>query len=123
MKAKNNSFSNTNDYIGRDLAGYPYNTKYPPNIEKNGAKYGGYKTAQEETFFYDFAVQNYDVRFKYEGVDYYLITREDYCALANSSLKKEYECFSNALDLIENLSINGRRLIDIMNDIEEVEVF
>ncbi|MBO4907622.1 MAG: hypothetical protein J5486_11445 [Bacteroidaceae bacterium] len=45
------------DYIKDDLAGNPFNAKYPPNYEQNGGLSLGYKNNSEETFFYDFAVQ------------------------------------------------------------------
>ena len=111
-------------YIGRDIFGYPYNRKYPPNIKKYGAHYSGYRTFQQECFFYDYIVLNYDVRFKYNGVNYYIVNwGEDDCARMDETLKIQYEVFHNPIDLIENLQIEGHKLIDIMNDIEEVEVF
>ena len=45
------------NFIGTDLAGYPFNRKYPPDTKRFGTHYGGYRTSQQETFFYDFAVQ------------------------------------------------------------------
>ena len=51
------------DYVKKDLAGYWYNSKYPPNYEVNGSLYHGYKNSVEETLFYDFAVQKYDLYF------------------------------------------------------------
>lgn len=38
------------DYIKDDLAGYPFNAKYPPNYEKNGGLYHGYKTTLKRRF-------------------------------------------------------------------------
>ena len=51
------------DYVKKDLAGYWYNSKYPPNYKVNGSLYHGYKNGVEETLFYDFAVQRYDLYF------------------------------------------------------------
>ena len=111
------------NFIGKDLFGYPFNRKYPPDTKRFGTHYSGYRTAQQETFFYDFAVQNYDVRFKYKGQNYYIVNWEDVCARTDETLKIIYERFSNPLELIEQLTIDGVKLIDFMNEIEEVEVF
>ena len=62
------------EYRKKDLAGYPFNAKYPPNYEKNGGLYHGYKNNSEETFYYDFAVQRYDLRFSYNGKKYYFLS-------------------------------------------------
>lgn len=37
------------DYIKDDLAGYPFNAKYPPNYERYGGLYHGYKNNSEVT--------------------------------------------------------------------------
>ena len=52
-------------YLKRDLAGFYFNSKYPPNPEENGTLYGGYRNNAEEVLFYDFAVQGYDVSFTF----------------------------------------------------------
>ena len=123
MKIVNNANINSDDYVGRDLFGYPYNKKFPPDTKRYGSQYSGYRTPQQETFFYDYAILCYDVRFKYHGKDYYVIIRPDYCARTDKTLRVEYEKFKNANELIEQLSIDGIKLIDFMDQIEEVEVF
>ena len=70
-------------YIALDLCGYRYNKKYPPNKERFGESYGGYKNNAEEVLFYDFAVQFYDVSFKYKGKSYYLLTESDHVAVCD----------------------------------------
>ena len=77
----------------------------------------------QNNFFHDFAVLNYDVRFKYKGVDYYVIIRPEYCARTDETLRIEYEKFKDANSLIEQLMVDGVKLIDFMDEIEEVEVF
>lgn len=44
------------DVIGFDLCGYPYNKKYPPNVDLYGRQYDGYSSPFRETLFYRFAV-------------------------------------------------------------------
>ena len=38
-----------------DLNGYPMNFKYQPDVAKYGSEYCGYKSWNEEAFFYEFA--------------------------------------------------------------------
>ena len=123
MKTRNDADFQDEEYIGRDLFGYPFNKKYPPDTKKYGRDSSGYRTPQQETFFHDFAVLNYDVRFKYKGVDYYVIIRPEYCARTDETLRIEYEKFKDANSLIEQLMVDGVKLIDFMDEIEEVEVF
>ena len=50
-------------YIINDANGNPINAKYPPNREKYGDLYEGYKTWAEEVLFHRFGVLCYDVCF------------------------------------------------------------
>ena len=69
--------------------GYPFNSKYPPNYDKNGGLYHGYRNSTEETFLYDFAVQRYDLRFSYKGKTYHFLSCEDHAALCDETFSKE----------------------------------
>ena len=91
MKMINDADINGNNYIGKDLLGYPYNRKYPPDIKKYGSHYSGYRTFQEECFFYDFAVQHYFVCFKYKGQNYYIVSWEDCCARTDETWNDVFE--------------------------------
>ena len=53
-------------YIINDANGNPINGKYPPNREKQGPLYKGYKTWAEEVLFHRFGVLCYDVCFTYK---------------------------------------------------------
>ena len=108
-------------YIGYDDNGYPYNCKYPPNKEKYGDLFEGYKNKAEGVLFYDFGVQNYDVSFKYKGKDYYLLTEPDHVAVCDDHFTEEYEVYTDAMDLIENFEIDGKPLIELMEEIEEID--
>ena len=120
MQTTNNS--NKESYIGIDIAGYPFNRKYPPDIKKYGSQYYGYKNVQRQTFFYDFAVLRYDVKFSYKGVSYYIIIRNVYCAQTDETLHIEYQRFFDAINLVESMKIDDKNLIDIIDLIEDVEV-
>lgn len=108
-------------YIGRDVFGNPYNKKYPPDYKKNGSQFSGYATPNQEAFFYDYAVLCYDIRFTYKGKDYYIVNWQDYFALTNRKHDVTYKEFPDAIALIENLEIDGKKLLDFMEEIEDVE--
>lgn len=110
----------------KDLLGYYYNGKYPPMISKYGDQYLGYPNWNQEVFFYEFAVQGYDVTFVYHGVKYFLMAdSEYYCTCEDMhfmpSDKSQY--FPNGNALIEQLEIEGHKLIEIIDELEEVEMW
>ncbi len=104
-----------------DLSGYPMNAKYPPNIEKYGDDYHGYPSDERETILYNFAVQRYDLRFSYKGKTYYVVSSMDHVALCDDHFTEEYEVFPHANAFIENFKIDGRPLIDLIDELEDVE--
>ncbi len=79
------------------------------------------KNNAEDVLFYDFAVQFYDVSFKYNGKSYYLLTDEDHVAVSDEHFTKEYETFSNANELIERFRIDGKPLLTLIDQLEDVE--
>ena len=99
--------------IGYDLLGYPYNKKYPANVELYGPNNDGYSSPYRATLFYAFAVQHYDLEFSYRGKHYYCLSERDYVALCDSSYSKEYQRFDNANVFIETFEVEGKKLIDI----------
>lgn len=119
MTTENNSCP-LYDYEGVDLLGFRYNKKYPPNKDKFGEDYDGYATKAEGVLFYDFAVQGYDVEFSYKGKKYYLLNDGE-AYLSDSHFTAKYEHFDNPMDLVEHLKIDGKTLISIMNDLDDIE--
>ena len=110
------------DYVGIDLAGYRFNSKYPPNVILYGDTYCGYKNWNREVFFYEFAIRGYDVSFKYKSKSYYLLYEPDHVALCDENFTDEFSSYSNAVELIENLIIEENKLIDIIDILEDVEI-
>ncbi len=104
-----------------DLDGYPMNAKYPPDIERYGGTFHGYPTDERETIFYNFAVQRYDLTFSYKGKIYYVVSSMDHVALCDEHFTEEYEVYPNANAFIENFKIDGRPLIDLIDELEDVE--
>ena len=112
--------------VGRDLMGYPYNIKYPPMIAKYGDKYLGYPTWNQEVLFFEHAVQGYDVTFVYHGVKYFLMSDPEYhctCEDMHFTPSDKSQYFPNGNALIEQLEIEGHKLIEIIDELEEVEIW
>ena len=108
-------------HLALDKEGFPYNCKYPPNKERFGDLYDGYKNKAEGVLFYDFGIQGYDVSFKYKGKNYYLLTEPDHVAVCDEYFTEEYESYEDAMTLIENFKIDGKPLIELTAEIEEIE--
>lgn len=104
-----------------DNDGYVCNSKYPSNKTKYGCLYNGYKESFLETIFYNFGVQNYDLYFKYKGKEYYVLNEFNYVALCDENFTEEYEVYANEMDFIENFKIDGKPLIELIDELEEVD--
>lgn len=108
-------------YIGKNLFGYPYNMEAPPNEKEYGNTYEGYANNARAVLLYDFAVQGYDVRFKYNGHEYHLLYEPDHAALCDDKYTIEYQRFDNPMELIKHLKIEGHPLISIIDKLDDVE--
>lgn len=108
------------DYVMTDLLGYPYNGKYPPKGDKHGL-YHGYSSDAEETLFYDFAVQGYDLTFIYKGLRYHFLSTTNHVALCDEHYTEEYQVYPDGNTALEQFMIDGKSLIDLLPDLEEVE--
>lgn len=104
-----------------NLCGYPENSKYPPDIKKYGTRFSGYATETQESLFYNFAVLQYDIRFRYKGTLYYLGSFEGFVAVTDAHFNEEYEVYPYANALLENFKIEGHPLINLINELEDVE--
>lgn len=109
------------DYIAKDLAGRLYNAKYPPDVERYGNKYGGYVSDAQETLFHYFAVFGYDLEFHYNGKAYYCLSEPNYIALCDEQFNIEYQRFTDAIDFLEHFEIEGHKLLEIIDQLENVE--
>ena len=108
-------------YIGVDEHGSRFNAMCPPDKKKYGVAYGGYKNNARQVLFYDFAVQGYDVEFWYGDKKYNLLYEPTHAALCDEKYSVEYETFTNPMEFIQNLVIDGKKLIDIIDKLEDVE--
>lgn len=118
-----NEISPLNDprmYVAYDLFGNPYNKLYPPNKDKYGSAHEGYETTSEGVLLYDFAIMGYDVEFTYNGQSYHLLNDGE-AHLTDENFSKRIKSFKDPMDLIEHLTIDGKPLISILKDLEDVE--
>ena len=109
---------------------FPINKEFPPDFEKYGKKYNGYKNEIQEVIFYDFATINYDLELIYKGKAYYFqndITGTYQCFGQSESVKfgEPYgPCFKDANDLIKYFRFDdGKLFIDAIDDIDYAEPY
>lgn len=107
-------------YVGYDLMGYPFNSKYPPNKSLFGENHEGYKTKGEGVLLYDYVVMGYDVEFSYKGKTYYLLN-DGKGILSDETFSERKEVFPTPMSLVENLKIDGIPLIKLAPFIEDIE--
>ena len=110
------------DYIMEDSEGYQYNSEFKPDFVKNGDKYNGYKTNNQEALFYYFAVQGYDLTFSYKGVKYYFFSTQEYVARTDENFSVVLEMFPDANDMIKTFQIDGTPLLDLIDFLEGVDI-
>lgn len=108
------------DYVGYDLGGFMYNKKYPPNLAVNGSRNHGYATDNQEAFLYDVAVYLYGIKFTYNGHRYWIPSDGDGWILIDEDMGTHSESYENPIQLMENATLNGKRLIDIIDDVQNV---
>lgn len=108
------------NYVGYDLFGYPFNSKYPPNKEKYGESFEGYSCKALGVLLYDFAVQGYDVELSYNGKTHYLLNAGE-GIVSDSHFTERIEVFDSPMALVENFKIDGKTLLELAPEIEDIE--
>ena len=108
------------NYVGHDLFGYEYNLKYPPNKKLFGSAFGGYATPNQETFFYDFCILQYGVAFYYNETLYEAEFTDDGPIVTNRMTKEVQGPFDDAMQLLELTCIEGRMMITIIDELQDV---
>lgn len=108
------------DHIGYDLSGFLYNRKYPPNLALNGGRHHGYATDNQEAFLYDVAVYLYGIKFTYQGHRYWIPSDGDGWVLINLDSQTKSSPYPDPMQLMENETLNGKRLVDIIDDVSDI---
>lgn len=108
-------------YIRKDLFGFYFNGKFPPNASGHSSLYHGYKTPAQECLFYDFAVQGYDLKVKYKGVYYYFMVDTDCVWLSDEKFTAMKRKYRNANDVLQHFCIDGKPLYQLVDELEDYE--
>lgn len=108
------------DYIGYDFGGFMYNKKYPPNHAANGSHHHGYATDNQGAFLYDVAVYLYGIKFSYNGHHYWIPSDGDGWVLIDETDNTRSNSYDNPIELMENVTIDGKRIIDIIDDVKNI---
>ena len=109
------------DFIKKDLCGYAFNAKFPPDSNDKRNLYHGYKTPARECLFYDFAVQGYDLRIKYRGKSYYFMVDTDCVWLSDKDFTAMVQKFANGNDVLEHFKLDGQPLYKVVEELEDFE--
>lgn len=108
------------DFVGYDLFGNEFNCKYPPSSDRFSNEFGGYSTSNQETFFYDFCILQYGVVFSYEENLYEAEFTDDGPILTNRFTNEVQGPFDDAVKLLEDADVNGKKMISILDDLENI---
>lgn len=109
------------DYVQEDSMGYLFNSEFKPDFAKNGSRYHGYRTNNQEALFYYIAVLGYDLQFDYNGQRYYFLSEQDHIARCEQDFKTELEVFDDANTMFKSFKIDGIPLINLVDKLESVE--
>ncbi|WP_303029365.1 hypothetical protein [Bacteroides acidifaciens] len=107
------------DYVGYDLFGYPFNKKYPPDKTRYGQAYEGYANKTLGVLLYDFCVMGYDVELSFKGKNYYFMDVGE-GVVTDSHFTERKEVFDNPMALVENFKIDGKTLLELAPEIEDI---
>lgn len=107
-------------FIGYDLVGNAFNCKYPPNLKLNGYTFGGYATPNQQTFFYDFCILQYGVAFSFEEDIYEAEFSDNGPILLNRETNEFQGPFDDAVQLLEEAIVGGKKMITILDKLKNV---
>ena len=108
------------EFVAYDLFGHEYNCKYPPNKDLYGLDFEGYASPTQLTFFDDFCIHRYGVAFFYDGNDYEAEFTDAGPILTNRSTGDVQGPFEDAVNLLEKALLNGKTLVSLVDDLENV---
>lgn len=73
--------------------------------------------------FYQFAVQYYDLRIKYQGNEYLAIVDDDGAYIADSLYHRISDIYPTANDLIKHATIlDGKHLYELVKDSKQISI-
>lgn len=120
METKLTPENDPRPYVGYDLFGFPFNSKYPPNKDLYGESHEGYPSKGEGVLLYDYVVMGYDVEFTYDGKSYFLLNDGE-GIVSDKTFKARKEVFPTPMALVEDFKIDGIPLIKLASKIKDIE--
>lgn len=116
-------WTNRDDYTVQDEKGRWINTEFPPDSFNQYPHNSGYKNANAEMLFYQFAVLYYDLRIEYQGEIYLAIVDDDGAYIADVEYNRTSEIYSTANDLIKEFIFpDGKYLQDIVKSAKQIYI-
>mgnify|MGYP007066585301 CR=1 FL=1 len=96
------------------------NEAHPPNKKLYGQSFEGYPNKALGVLLYDFAIQGYDVELSYKGKTYYFIDVGE-GVVSDSHFSERKEVFDSPMALVENFKIEGKTLLELAPEIEDIK--
>lgn len=116
-------WKNRYDYIKQDEHGRWINTEYPPVSFSQYPNNSGYKNSNAEMLFYQFAVQYYDLRIKYDGIEYLAIVDDDGAYIADALYNRISNIYPTANDLIKHFVFPcSKSLSELVQDAKQISI-
>lgn len=116
-------WKNRDDYSVQDEKGRWINTEFPPDSFNQYPHNAGYKNANAEMLYYQFAVMYYDLRIEYQGEDYLAIVDDAGAYIADVEYNPISETYPTANDLIKNFTFpDGKCFPDIVKDAKQIYI-
>lgn len=116
-------WKNRDEYIKQDSFGRWINTEFPPDSLSQYPNNSGYKNANAEMLFYQFAVQYYDLRICYGGQHFLAIVDDDGAYIADAHYNRISDIYPTANDLIKNATFpGGKRLFELVQSAKQISI-
>lgn len=111
------------DYSVQDEKGRWINTEFPPDSFNQFPHNEGYKNANAEMLYYQFAVMYYDLRMEYQGETYFALVDDNGAYIADTDYNRISEIYPTANDLIKAYAFpDGRHLLDIVKNAKHIYI-
>ena len=116
-------WKNRDEYIKQDDYGRWINIEFPPDSYTQFPNNTGYRNTNTEMLFYQYAVQYYDLRIEYQGVEYLAIVDDDGAYIADRDYEMITDVFPTANDLIKSFTFpDGKRLIELVQSAKLISI-
>ena len=116
-------WKNRYEYIRQDSLGRWINTEFPPDSFSQYPNNSGYRNANSEMLFYEYAVQYYDLRISYQGSEYFAYVDDDGAYITDTKDNLISNTYPTANDLIKVFVFpDGTPLLDCVTDAKTISI-